>query len=406
MKIRSITIFTDPGWPLDEEALKSPGEFLDSARDALEGVGYDVQTTRMATSPFPRFFTGWDEKDVLAFAVELDGVLKKFGIDYLSLGPALPDVPESYLIIPQILSATENVFLSGVIASPEDGISLPAIRACGEVICAVSQIEEDGFGNLYFGALANVSPGTPFFPAAYHRGGSPAFAIATEAADLAVIALNAAEDLLDARQTLIRIIEQNALKIEKSCRDLERKFNVAFNGIDFTLAPFPDESCSIGTALERLGVHAVGYHGSLAGTAFLADTVDRAHYTRVGFSGLFFPLLEDEILAKRAREGEFTVTDLLLYATVCGTGLDTIPLPGDTTPDEIAALLLDIAALSQRLGKPLTARLLPVPGKKEGDMTEFDFPYFANSRVLGLRVAKLRGLFSGSEAFDLQQYSE
>ena len=404
MKIRSITIFTDPEWPIKEDVVEKAGEFTADARSALESIGYEVQTTRMATIPFPRLFTGWDAEEVLALAVEIDEAVKSHGIDYISLGPALPDVPESYAIIPQLLSSTDNVFLSGVIASPEDGISLSAIRACGQIICEASKIKANGFGNLYFGALASVPPGAPFFPAAYHRGGTPTFAIATEAADLAVTALNAADDLLEARHTLVRIIEQNAVSIENTCRDLAFQFGVAFSGIDFTLAPFPEESRSIGAALERLGAHTVGQHGSLAATAFLADTVDRAHFTRVGFSGLFFPLLEDETLAKRAGEGMLSVTDLMLYSTVCGTGLDTVPLPGDTTADEIAALLLDIAALSQRLRKPLTARLLPIPGKKEGDLTDFDFSYFSNSRVLGLRSAPLTGLFTGSEAFDLGQH--
>ena len=79
-----------------------------------------------------------------------------------------------------------------------------------------------------------------------------------------------------------------------------------------------------------------------------------------------------------------TVKDLLMYSAVCGTGLDTIPLPGDTTPEALAPLLLDLAALALRLDKPLTARLMPVPGKQAGEPTSFDFPFFANSRVMPL----------------------
>ena len=71
-----------------------------------------------------------------------------------------------------------------------------------------------------------------------------------------------------------------------------------------------------------------------------------------------------------------------MYSAVCGTGVDTIPLPGDTPPEHITALLLDIAALALRLNKPLTARLMPVPGKIAGETTNFNFPYFANSRII------------------------
>jgi uncharacterized protein len=114
-------------------------------------------------------------------------------------------------------------------------------------------------------------------------------------------------------------------------------------------------------------------------------------------------VLEDAALASRAADGNLTVTDLLLMSTVCGTGLDTVPLPGDTSPEQLAAILLDVAALSLRLDKPLTARLVPIPGKKAGDPIEFDFPYFANSRVMGVRAGALGGLLAGIETFQLKR---
>ena len=78
------------------------------------------------------------------------------------------------------------------------------------------------------------------------------------------------------------------------------------------------------------------------------------------------PVLEDEVLAQRAAEGRFSVNDLLLYSAVCGTGLDTVPIPGSTTPDEMAAIFLDMATLAIALDKPLTARLMPIPGLAVG----------------------------------------
>jgi uncharacterized protein (UPF0210 family) len=155
-------------------------------------------------------------------------------------------------------------------------------------------------------------------------------------------------------------------------------------------------------AAERLGVPAVGLAGSLAGMAFLAESLDRAQFPRTGFSGLMLPVLEDAVLAERAAQGSLTVTDLLLYSAVCGTGLDTIPLPGDVTVDQLSAILLDLAALALRLDKPLTARLMPVPGKRAGDPTNFDFAFFANSRVMAIQAQPLTGLFAGDEGFDLE----
>jgi uncharacterized protein (UPF0210 family) len=105
------------------------------------------------------------------------------------------------------------------------------------------------------------------------------------------------------------------------------------------------------------------------------------------------PVLEDLTLASRSRERLFSVNDLLLYSAVCGTGLDTVPLPGDVSEEELAGILLDVASLALRLDKPLTARLMPVPGKNAGDQTEFDFAYFANGCVLDTKGLGSRRLF-------------
>lgn len=97
------------------------------------------------------------------------------------------------------------------------------------------------------------------------------------------------------------------------------------------------------------------------------------------------PLLEDSIPAERHAQEPLSLESLLLYSAVCGTGRDTIPLPGDLTRQEMASIVVDVAALAMRLDKPLTARLMPIPGKKAGDPTGFSFPFFANSRVLSPR---------------------
>ena len=90
-----------------------------------------------------------------------------------------------------------------------------------------------------------------------------------------------------------------------------------------------------------------------------------------------------------------------MVSAVCGTGLDTVPLPGDVTAEQMQALLLDLSALALRLNKPLTARLMPIPGKKAGDLTEFDFPFFANSRVMALDSQPLKKPMGGTETFRL-----
>ena len=405
MKIRSITLLTNPGWPLDENILQQAAEFVGEARLAFEHAGIEVQTVRLATPPFPRILPDCHPDRVIDFARSLESALMPLGIEYIAIGPALSDNMQSYEAIPDMIAATENTFASGMMASWERGLSLSAVRACAEIIHSLGPQEPDGFANMYFAAIANVSPGTAFFPAAYHADDEPVFAIATEAADLAVTAFTQAESLREARNNLILSLEGNAQTLESVAGSLVDQLSgtsgLRFGGIDFSLAPFPVAELSLGTALERLGVPAVGLHGSLAAAAFITDAVDQARFERTGFSGLMLPVLEDATLAKQAAEGILTVKDMLLYSAVCGTGLDTVPLPGDTTVDQLQALLLDLAALALRLDKPLTARLMPIPGKAAGEPTGFDFPFFANSRVLGLEAQSMTGLLGGVEQFQI-----
>jgi uncharacterized protein (UPF0210 family) len=67
---------------------------------------------------------------------------------------------------------------------------------------------------------------------------------------------------------------------------------------------------------------------------------------------------------------------------VCGTGLDVVPIPGDTPVDVIAGLLRDVAALSSRLKKPLSARLFLVPNQKAGEIARFNDPLLTDCAIL------------------------
>ncbi len=405
MKIRSITYFMNPGRPVNPGWMDQAAAFIPAARRAFDEAGFEVQTVRLATSPFPTLLPDCTPDRVVTFAQELEARSVEAGFDYLSIGPALPAHPDSYSVIPAVIEATGITFASGVMAQPEGGIDLAAVAACAAVIWELRDQDPNGFANLYFAALANVSPGAPFFPAAYHDGGSPVFAIATEAADLAVAAFSGAANLAEARRKLMGSLEDQATRLcrvaGKLLDQFEIKASLRFGGIDYSLAPFPSVELSLGTAMERLGVPSVGLHGSLAAAAFLAETIDRADFPHTGFSGMMLPVLEDATLAARAAQGLLTVKDLLLYSAVCGTGLDTVPLPGDTTQEQLRAVLLDLVVLAMRLDKPLTARLMPIPGKRAGDPTDFDFAFFANSRVMSLEAEPLELPLGGEESFKL-----
>jgi len=311
--------------------------------------------------------------------------------------------PNEWAVIPDALKRNNLIFLSGSLTTHQGELDLANAARCAETIVALSKLERDGFANLRFCALANVPAYTPFFPAAYAERERPAFALALEAADLALTCFSQAKSLQEARQCLIDTVNANAARLEAVAEKMQKIYGYEFKGLDFTLAPHPDQVASIGSALEALGLSSFGPHGSLFASTFLTTSLQQAQYRKTGFNGLMLPVLEDSTLALRAAEGSLSVTELLMFSAVCGAGLDVIPLPGDTTPEEIYPILLDLGALALRLNKPLTARLMPIPGKKAGDPTTFNFGYFANSRVMPLRSQKLSGLMSGSERIKLPQ---
>lgn len=395
MNIRSLTGFLSLDHPLSGSALDprldSLGELVKAARTAFSDAAMPIQTARVAR----QFDSTTPPGSLVQFARTLEQECRARGIDYASLGAVqvtdLDARPELIDEIPAALAATENIFASIRIAARDGerrGIHLRAVHATARMIRALADARPDGFGAFRFAALANCPPHSPFFPVAYHDGGEPAFAVATEGAPLAVEAFSTAPNLDAARASLIESVEAAARSITRIAERLAAQFSFRFAGIDFSLAPFPKEPQSIGTAIERLTGVPFGEHGTLFAAAFITDCLNRAKFRRTGFSGLMLPVLEDATLA--ARSAHYTVDSLLLYSAVCGTGLDTIPLPGDTSADALAAILLDLATLAVKLDKPLTARLVPLPGLVAGDLTHFDFAYCANARVLGPQAHALK----------------
>lgn len=389
MRVRSVTIGTRATYPLDVKRFKTLDAFQRQARAWFAEAGLKVQTVRLATQPFPTIVGGRGASEAVPFARDLEGLCQAHGIDYCSIGPVVATEPErdlSYIdVIPDVIRQTEMAFTSVLVAAQGAGIGLEAIGRSAGVIQEIARSTPHGFGNLRLAILANCGPGSPFFPVSYHQGSETRFSIATEAADLAVEAFSGARSLDEAGANLRAAIEETAQVIDGVSRRLAARFGFVFGGIDFSLAPFPETARSVGHAIEKLGVHAFGSSATLFAVAFIKRAIELADFFRCGFSGVMLPVLEDRTIAERSAERLYTLDSLLLYSTVCGTGLDTIPLPGDVTVDELAAILLDVATLSVVVDKPLTARLMPIPGKTAGEMTDFDFAYFANAQIMDVR---------------------
>jgi uncharacterized protein (UPF0210 family) len=265
----------------------------------------------------------------------------------------------------------------------ESGIDSENLRASAKAIKRISEGTENGEGNFRFCAWCNCKAGIPFFPAAYHNG-ETSFSIGLECSDLAMRAFSNAKNLLDAEQNFRSIVEEELRKVQDIAQEMSVELNIRFRGIDASLAPSLEKDESLAFAYEKLGIGKFGQPGTLAISALITGVLKSLSVKTCGYSGLMLPVCEDFGLAQRASEGTFTLTDLLLYSAVCGCGLDVVPLPGDITIEKIEAILLDMARLAITLDKPLSARLLPAPGKMAGETTRFGSPYLVDCAVFNV----------------------
>jgi uncharacterized protein (UPF0210 family) len=391
MKVRSITAFAPAGVSIDDAATAA-GEFLVRARAAVGAGGIEVQTVRLALPPLRNVVRdGARPRELVEFAERLEQACAEHAVDYVSLGPWQPGDPELLAgTLPEVLGRTSRLFATISFATADEGVDTRSAHLAADTIVAAAPLEPDGFANLRFAALANVGPGTPFLPAAWSSGDGWSFAMAMECADLARTAFTDAPDLQAGADELVGLIEEHGRMLAGIAEGLaDERFR--FGGLDFSLAPFPRNADSVGATLESMGVEACGLPGTTAASAVLTTALGRVRLPLTGFNGLFLPVLEDDRLAVRAAEGDLRLEDLLLASAVCGTGLDTVPLPGETTAEDLVPWLLDLGALAVRLDKPLTARLMPMPGLEAGDPLEFDFPFFAAGAVMDLASARWTG---------------
>jgi len=402
MRIRSITYCVDPQYQPFETQLSTLQKHKQNFRRQLESAGFEVQSIRLATTPFPSWTNPQDRIETLHTMTTFVEQAREAGFDYLSVGPCtaanLPDIA----LLPAILSISDLLFTSMQVADPQGGISIRDVKTCAQTIQQVAYLEPNGFANLRFAALANVKPCTPFFPAAYAAPGKATFSLAMECADIVQKVFNQCNNIESGCCRMVDTFETQATSIEMIIQNVDPAEAITFQGFDFSLAPFPETWCSFGKALESMGVSAIGSAGSLAAAAILASALDTGTWKKTGFNGLMMPILEDNILAQRSAEGILSIYDVLHYSSVCGTGLDTVPLPGDISVEKIEALLLDVAALALRLDKPLTARLMPIPGKHAGDVVEFDFSFFAKGKVLDFPYHGIRSPLTADQNIRLK----
>ena len=98
-----------------------------------------------------------------------------------------------------------------------------------------------------------------------------------------------------------------------------------------------------------------------------------------------FSPLEDDWLAKQSIQGILDIQSLMLYSSVCGCGIDMLPLPGDVFVETIASLICDVVTLSYKLNKPLGIRVLPIPGKFSNDKTNFNHDFLSDMKIIYIK---------------------
>jgi uncharacterized protein (UPF0210 family) len=268
------------------------------------------------------------------------------------------------------------VLESSIIVADKDGIHWKSVRAAADVVKYAEDNSAHSQGTFNFTATAMLDPYGPFFPGSYHLGMGGEFAIGLEGANVVQHVFSTAT-MADASERLTAELSKYAVECEGIAKEAAQSSGWRYKGLDPTPAPLG--KVSIGGAIESLIKGKFGASGTMTAAAAITRAVKAVPVQQVGYSGLMVPVLEDAVLAQRWSEGTFNTDSVLAYSAVCGTGLDTIPLPGDVTKDQLAAMIGDMASLAWKWKKPLSARLQPVRGKRAGDKTDFDDPFLTNA---------------------------
>jgi len=378
-KIRAITAFINLDRAQYQQQIADALKMLKYARTVFESRDFEVETIRISTQPFSEYTKGLTPEQAVAFFKDYDALAgkEKFAA---SIGPALLNASDSLAqadVLADILKSTTNINASVVVAG-DDGVRWPAVGAAARVMKKLEDTEHSQ-ANFRFSAIAMVPPLTPFFPGSYHTGFGHQFAIALESANTVAAAFQNAPDLVTAKQRLTDRLGTAAFAVQEQAARIDQDLGWTYMGID--LSPAPMKNVSIGAALENLTTQPVGSSGTLTATATVTAAIRDIQVKQTGYSGLMLPILEDSRLAQRWSEGRISIDALLSYSAVCGTGLDTVPLPGDVTEQQLELIIGDMASLAVKWHKPLSARLLPVAGKNPGDTTEFNDPYLVNATL-------------------------
>jgi len=400
-RIRTITTFLSLGkgkesWK--KEVLKASA-FCSDLSEEFNKNDYIVQSVRIVTNPFGEYLNTKNiesaRKDLaylsnLLDSSDMSGIRIRFAIGEARTKREIEMLPELVKEFGDLCNVCVNVNLDdyGVLNNP-------LIEQASEAVVKISKITPRGEGNFNFTVNFNCDPLIPYFPASYHRKElGNRFVIGLETPDLLVNVLKEFNQSIDTHNHNVLFkgyydVMSNALQYHISTikniidlANIDKAFT--FSGFDSSAAP--SKNCaSMVEVYEQMGVEYFGSSGTVEASSLLTKVFKSIKDVElVGFSGLMLALTEDTGLAQGTILSNFDIRSLLTYSSVCGIGLDTVPIPGDTPIDKICALMRDTGTMAYRLNKPLTVRLFPVPGLKAGDMTAFESEDLCNCAVLAV----------------------
>jgi len=379
--VRAITAFVRLDRANFEKQIDEAMTVLNAARAEFTRRGYSTQTVRIVTQPFAELVRGLSEQDALTFLGKLDALSQ--AKDFMpNVWPVMlhdSDDPASMQLLAKALAALTHLNASAIIAD-DDGIHWKTIRESARLVRYLTDHTPRSQGNFQFAATAMLKPLGPFYPGAYHLGAGKQFALGFEGANIVQEVFGKTHGDFDASVAeLTRQLTIHAKVGEEVGNAVATATGWTFTGVDPTPAPLGD--VSIGDAIERFTGEKFGSSGTMTAALAITTAVKAVKVKQIGYSGLMLPVMEDKRMAQRWEEGDYDVDSLLAYSSVCGTGLDVVPLPGDISEQRLAKIFGDVASLAWKWKKPLTARLLPVKDKKSGDRTEFDSQYLFNTTV-------------------------
>jgi len=380
-KVRAITAFVRLDRGTWEKQITEAVTVLRKAQKEFEFAGYQVESIRITTQPVGELVAGLSEDDAVALLKRIDELSAKENF-IPNVGPGMmqdTDDPAPMRVLERVLSTLPNIEASAIIAD-ESGIHWKTIKRTAELVKFVAEHSVSAQGTFNFAATAMLRPLGPFYPGSYHTGAGRQFAIGFEGAG--VVAEVFARDKGDAdvaTTDLTAALTKHARVADGVGNRVAAQTGWEFVGVDPTPAPLAD--VSIATAIENFTGAKFGSSGTLTAARIITAAVKSVPVKQIGYSGLMVPVMEDKVMAQRWAEGTFNMDSLLAYSAMCGTGLDTVPLPGDISVEQMERIYGDVASLAVKWDKPLSARLQPVPGKKAGEMTEYQDPYLFNTVI-------------------------